>query len=445
MHRNGKNLLNPPRILALGLLVLIGTGTMLLSLPVATETGVPITFIDALFTATSATAVTGLTVVHTANTFSLFGEIVILVLIQVGGLGFMTMSVLAALVLGRKITLRERLLIQESLNQNRIEGVVRLARAVLLFTLAFEGVGAALLAIRFVPDLGWGRGIYYAIFHAVSAFCNAGFDLFPASLTGYRDDYLVNLVIAGLIISGGLGFAVLLEVYQLRHWRKLSLHSKLVLSTTGILLGSGFLAVLLLEFNNQVTLGQLPVGQRLLPAFFQAVVPRTAGFSTLPIESLRPVTLFVMMWLMFIGASSGSTGGGIKTNTFSALLLSLYSMLTGRTETWAFRRQLPPTTIFKAYAVSTMAMMVVGVAVMVLLLTEKAGFEQILFEVFSAFGTVGLSTGITPSLTPAGRIVISLVMYIGRLGPLTLGFALAQQAQRRKQTWHYPEETILVG
>lgn len=445
MYRNGKNLLNPPRILALGLLAVIGIGTLLLRLPVATETGVPITFVNALFTATSATAVTGLTVVHTADTFSLFGEIVVMALIQVGGLGFMTMSVLAALVLGRKITLRERLLIQESLNQNRVQGVVRLTRAVLLFTLAFEGLGAALLAIRFVPDLGWGRGIYYAIFHAVSAFCNAGFDLFPVSLTGYRDDYLVNLVMAGLIIFGGLGFAVLLEVYQLRHWRKLSLHGKLVLSSTGILLGAGFLAVLLLEFNNPATLGQLPAGQRLLPAFFQAVVPRTAGFSTLPTGDLLPVTLFAMMLLMFVGASSGSTGGGIKTNTFSVLLLSLYSMLIGRSETRAFRRQLPVGTIFKAYAVSTMALMVVSLAVLVLLATERAGFEQILFEVFSAFGTVGLSTGITPALSSAGRIVISIVMFIGRLGPLTLGFALAQQAQRRKQTWHYPEETILIG
>ncbi|TDA68252.1 MAG: Trk family potassium uptake protein [Clostridia bacterium] len=445
MHRNGKNLLNPPRVLALGLLVVIGIGALLLKLPVATATGTSISFVDAVFTATSATAVTGLTVVHTADTFSLFGELVILALIQIGGLGFMTMSVLAALVLGRKITLRERLLIQESLNQNRIQGVVRLTRSVLLFTLAFEGTGAALLAIRLVPDLGWGRGVYFAVFHAVSAFCNAGFDLFSASLTAYRDDYLVNMVIAGLIIFGGLGFAVLLEVNQMRHWRKLSLHSKLVLSSTGILLVFGFAAVLLLEFNNQATLGQFPVGQRFLPAFFQAVVPRTAGFFTLPIGELRPVTLLAMMFLMFIGASSGSTGGGIKTNTFSVLLLSLYSMLIGRAETSAFRRQLPPTTVFKAFAVSSMSLMLVGVAALILLATEKASFERVLFEVFSAFGTVGLSTGITPSLTTTGKLVISVVMYVGRLGPLTLGFALAQQAKRRGQAWHYPEETILIG
>lgn len=437
--------IDPPKILALGFLGLIAVGTLLLSLPLATEAGEPLPFIDALFTATSAVAVTGLTVVHTADTFSTFGELVILVLIQVGGLGFMTMSTLAALVLGRKITLRERLVLQQALGQTRLEGIIRLTKAVLQFTFAIEAAGAVLLALRWGPELGWGKAIYYGIFHAISAFCNAGFDLLANSLTGYRGDGVVTLVVAGLFILGGLGFGVLVEIYRRPAWSKVSLQTKLVLCTTGILVAAGFLGVLGLEYRNPATLGSIPGEEKILAAFFQGVTPRTAGFSTLNIGELQPATLFFLMMLMFIGASSGSTGGGIKTNTFATIALSLYTMLLGKEETRAFGRRISPSIIFKAFAVAIMSLSVITIATLVLLGVEKAGFEQIFFEVFSAFGTVGLSTGITAGLSTTSKLVLSATMFIGRVGPLTLGFALARRGQQARDALHYPEEPIMVG
>lgn len=284
--------LRPPQIMVLGFGLVIATGTLLLSLPVASQTGHPVAVIDALFTATSATAVTGLTTVDTQTTYSLFGELVILALIQTGGLGFMTLSTLVALLIGKRITLRERLVMQEAMNQLTVEGVVRLSKYVLVFTLLAEGLGAVILSMRFSRQMPVGQAIYFGIFHSVSAFCNAGFDLFSKSLVDYRGDWVVNLVITGLIITGGIGFSVVADIYTKRSWQRLSLHSKIVIRTTLWLILAGTLIILALEYTNAKSLAPLPLSEKVLAAYFQAVTPRTAGFNTLSIADLRPVTCY---------------------------------------------------------------------------------------------------------------------------------------------------------
>lgn len=366
-------------------------------------------------------------------------------LIQVGGLGFMTMSTLVFLALGKRITFRERLLMKEALNVESVQGIVKLAKYILGFTFTMEAVGALFLALRWSSDLPWGTAIYYGIFHAVSAFCNAGFDLFSVSLQPYRGDVLVNLVITFLIIVGGIGFVVISEVlYHRTGNHGLSLHTRLATSVTAFLLAIGFLNMLIFEFNNPASLGNLPVREKVLAAYFQAVVPRTAGFSTIDIGQLRPVTQFVMIILMFIGASPGSTGGGIKTTTFGSLLVVVYAVVTGKVDFELLRRRIPAITIFKALVIFIISVGVILAAMIALLSVEQFGFLPLLFEVTSAFGTVGLSTGITSSLSTAGKVVLVLVMYIGRVGPLTLAFALAERFKRRPLL-RYPEEQILVG
>lgn len=436
--------LRPPQVLVLGFGVVIAIGTLLLTLPVASETGQPVNVVDALFTATSATAVTGLNTVDTPTTYSLFGELVILALIQTGGLGFMTMSTLVALLLGKRITMKERLVMQEALNQLTVAGVVRLSKYVLGFTLLAESAGGLLLAARFSRDMPLGQALYFGFFHAISAFCNAGFSLFSANLADYRGDLLVNLVITTLIIFGGLGFSVVADIYTKRSWQRLSLHSKIVIRTTLLLLVGGTFLILALEYTNSKSLLPLPMGEKLLASYFQAVTPRTAGFNTLNIGDLRPVTLLFMIVLMFIGASPGSTGGGIKTSTFATIAAAVWSIIKGKMDIEIFGRRLPRGTVLKAMAVAAVSMLLVITVTGILLVTEKAELELVLFEVVSAFGTVGLTAGLTPKLTVAGKLLISLTMYIGRVGPLTLAFAIAQRLGRQGIK-HYPEEGVIIG
>lgn len=436
--------LRPPQVLVLGFGVVIAIGTLLLTLPVASETGQPVNVVDALFTATSATAVTGLNTVDTPTTYSLFGELVILALIQTGGLGFMTMSTLVALLLGKRITMKERLVMQEALNQLTVAGVVRLSKYVLGFTLLAESAGGLLLAARFSRDMPLGQALYFGFFHAISAFCNAGFSLFSANLADYRGDLLVNLVITTLIIFGGLGFSVVADIYTKRSWQRLSLHSKIVIRTTLLLLVGGTFLILALEYTNSKSLLPLPMGEKLLASYFQAVTPRTAGFNTLNIGDLRPVTLLFMIVLMFIGASPGSTGGGIKTSTFATIAAAVWSIIKGKMDIEIFGRRLPRGTVLKAMAVAAVSMLLIITVTGILLVTEKAELELVLFEVVSAFGTVGLTAGLTPKLTVAGKLLISLTMYIGRVGPLTLAFAIAQRLGRQGIK-HYPEEGVIIG
>ncbi|SEK72171.1 trk system potassium uptake protein TrkH [Paenibacillus sp. cl141a] len=437
--------LSPPQILVLGFAAIIFIGTGLLMLPISTTTGEPLAFIDALFTSTSATCVTGLVVVDTGTTFSSFGEVVIMLLIQMGGLGFMTMATLFALVLKRRISLKDRLILQEAMNQSSMEGIVRLIRRVLLYSLVIEACGAVLLSVRWAFDMPLGRAIYYGVFHAVTMFNNAGFDLFGdfRSLTGYVYDPVVNFVVMFLIVSGGIGFIVLSDLIDYRKQRRLSLHSKVVLTMTAALLAVGFIVILIFEFTNPRTLGSLNWGGKFFGALFQSVTPRTAGANTIDITGLRQATQFFIVILMFIGASPGSTGGGIKTTTFTIMVGAVIAMMRGREDIVMFRYRLAQERVLKALTIALLALLLVLTVSMILSTTEEGDFLEILFETTSAFGTVGLSMGLTPDLTVFGKILISLTMFAGRLGPLTLAYALGPK--KGKELYRHPEGKMIIG
>ncbi|MDR7865197.1 MAG: TrkH family potassium uptake protein [Sporomusaceae bacterium] len=436
--------LTPYQILAAGFAGLIIAGAALLATPLASATGEPLRFIDALFTATSAVCVTGLVVADTGTRFSLFGQIVIVLLIQAGGLGIMTMATLMALLMGKKINLRERLIIQEAMNQLTVAGVVRLTRYIIKATLLIEFIAGTILAVRFYQDYGV-KGIYFGYWHAVSAFCNAGFDLFGEyrSLTGYVDDLTVNLVISALIILGGIGFSVMADVWENRRFRDYSLHSKLVLTVTAFLITFGAVVIFAFEQDNPATLGPLSWDGKILASYFQSVTTRTAGYNTVPIGEMGNAALFFIVILMFIGASPGSTGGGVKTTTAGLLAAAIWALVRGREDVEIFERSLSRSIIYKAFALVFIAALLVIVVTMILCVSESAPFLNILFEVVSAFGTVGLSTGITPDLSVTGKLWIILTMFAGRVGPITLALALA--LRQRKAMVKYPEGKVIIG
>lgn len=429
----------------LGFALIILLGSLLLMLPISSAVGETLPFVDALFTATSATCVTGLVVVDTGTYFSTFGQIVIMLLIQVGGLGFMTMATLFSLVLKRKISLKDRLILQEAMNQNTMEGIVRLIRKVLLYSLVIESCAALLFAIRWAFDMPLGRALYFGVFHAVSMFNNAGFDLFGEyrSLTLYVADPLVNFVAMFLIVSGGIGFIVLSDIIDFRRRRKLSLHSKVVLSMTSALIVIGALVIFIFEFTNPRTLAPLGWGGKFWAALFQSVTPRTAGANTVDIGELRQASQFFMIILMFIGASPSSTGGGIKTTTFTILVGAVISMIRGQSDLVLFRYRMAQERIFKAVTITMLALFLVVAVAMVLSTTEDASFLSILFETTSAFGTVGLTMGLTGKLTVIGKILISFTMFAGRLGPLTLAYALGPK--KGKELYRHPEGKMIIG
>jgi trk system potassium uptake protein TrkH len=441
--------LTPPQILVLGFAAIILFGAILLSLPIASTTGQALPFLDAVFTATSATCVTGLVVVDTGTSFTIFGQIVIVLLIQVGGLGFMTMSTLFAFALKKRISLKERLILQEAMNQGSMEGIVRLIRKVITYSLTIELVAAVIFSIRWSIDLGPAKGIYYGIWHAISFFNNAGFDLFGSvtgkfsSLTSYADDPIINIVSMGLIILGGLGFVVISDLLDYRKLKRLSLHSKVVLSTTGFLIAVGAVVIFIFEFSNAKTLGTLNWDGKIWAALFQSVTPRTAGANTVDIGGMRQASQFFMIILMFIGASPGSTGGGIKTTTFTTLVGAMVAMIRGKEDIVLFHYRLGKDRILKAITLTMIALFLVILVAMVLSTTEDHPFLMILFEVTSAFGTVGLSMGLTSDLTVFGKIMISLVMFAGRLGPVTLAYALGPKTE--KELYRYPEGKITIG
>lgn len=438
--------LDPPKTLVLGFALIIMIGTFLLTLPASTVDGMGLPWLNALFTATSATCVTGLVVVDTGSTFTLFGQLVILSLIQIGGLGFMTFATFFALIMRKKISLRERLILQESLNQVTIEGVVRLAKMILIFTALAELIGGILLSIRFAFDFPLGTAIYFGFFHAISNFNNAGFDLMGdfASLTAYVDDPLVSIVVMSLIIIGGIGFMVVSEVYDYRHTRRLSLHTKVVLSTTALLVVAGAVLIFFLEYTNPKTLQPLSMMGKILGSLYQSVTPRTAGSNTLSIGDMHQSSLFLIILLMFIGASPGSTGGGIKTTTFATLVGAVIAQIKGKEDVIFFRQRILPHMIYKSLTVTMIGLFVVMAITMALSITETgAPFQMILFEVTSAFATTGLSMGLTPELSSVGRFLIVLTMFAGRVGPLTIAFALAQRKQ--KEYYRYPKGKITIG
>ena len=444
-------ILNPYRwhlstyqILVLGFAGLILSGVALLMTPYASKSGDSLRFVDALFTATSAVCVTGLVVVDTGTYFSVFGQSVILLLIQIGGLGVMTVATLVAVLSGKKINLKERLLIQEATNQLDLAGVVRLTLYIIRATLLVELVGGTILALRWFQDFGL-KGIYFGYWHAVSAFCNAGFDLFGEyrSITGYVGDLTVNGVIASLIVVGGIGFPVVADLWNCRQTRRFSLHTKVVLTTTVLLivLGSGFIFVA--EYGNAKTLSDLPPADKVMASLFQSVTARTAGYNTVDIGLLREGTLLAIIFLMFVGASPSSMGGGVKTSTAAILFISLVGSVTGKRDPLAFGRQIPQQTVYKAFTIVTISVMLISLVTLTLSFTEAAPIFSLLFEVTSAFGTVGLSTGITPKLSDAGKVLITLTMFAGRVGTLTLLMALALRP--RKERLKYPEGKIVIG
>ncbi len=444
---------SPARFSILAFAVLICVGTLLLVLPAA-STGKGVGLIDALFTATSASCVTGLVVLDTGKDFTAFGQSVILLLIQVGGLGIMTLSTLFLLLAGKRTSLVSRLVIKDALTDGKERSLPSLLKDVLLFTVGIEGIGALLLCVRLLPGRSVPEAVYLSVFHSISAFCNAGFSIFSDSLMHYREDWLVSLTICFLIISGGLGFLVLSELkrkkpIKRRTWTRMSLHSKIVLLTTGILLLTGTFLLICMEWDN--TLYGLSIPGKFLAAFFQSVTTRTAGFNTLPIGAMANETLFFMILLMFIGASPGSCGGGIKTTSLASLIALGISRVRGKERTHCFKRTVAESATGKAISIVMVSGIVVILATMALLMSElgemshvasRGRFLELLFEVVSAFGTVGLSTGATPGLSQTGKVIIVMVMFIGRLGPLVIAMAMSREAAPR---YYYAEEAIMIG
>lgn len=441
--------LSPPQLLTGGFIVIIVIGAFLLSMPHASASGERTPFLDALFTATSAACVTGLVVVDTGTHYSIFGQIVILVLMQVGGLGFMTMATMFALVFRKRISLKDRLVLQESMNQHSLEGIVGLIRKVLVYSLFIELAGAALLAARWSFEIPFGQAVYFGIFHSISMFTNAGFDIMGSlhgtysSMTGHANDPVVNLVVMSLIFLGGIGFVVLAEIIDYRNRRKLTLHSKVVLSTTLLLFAVGTIVILIFEFTNAKTTGHLTASGRLLSAMFQSISPRSGGANTIDISQMRQASQFFIVLLMFIGASPGSSGGGIKVTTFAILAAAVAAMIRGKQDVVLFRYRLANERVYKALTMTLASLFVIVLFTMLLSVTENASLLTILFEVTSAFGTCGLSMGLTPLLSEPGKILIVLMMFIGRLGPLTLAYSL--KGNKDKDLFKYPEGKITIG
>lgn len=438
--------LDPPKFLVLGFAGVILIGAILLTTPIASEDGKGLSFINALFTATSATCVTGLVVVDTGDTFTLFGELVILFLIQVGGLGFMTFATFIFLLLGKRISLKDRLLLKEAVNHLSIAGVVRLVKRILIFTAVIEILGGIILSVRFSFDMPVGKAIYYGFFHAISNFNNAGFDLMGGfqSLTSYVNDPTVVLTICGLITLGGLGFLVMNDLYEHRVSRRLTLHSKVVIYATLMLTIGAAVFIFLFEYGNVNTIEPLSFQGKVLGSLFQSVTARTAGANTLPIGDLTHSALLLIIMLMFIGAGSGSTAGGIKITTLAVLVATVWSQIRGKEDVVLFKRKIALETILKALTVTVIGLFIVVIVTMLLSITDKGhNFIMYFFEATSAFGTVGLSMGLTPELSSLGKILIVLTMFAGRLGPLTI--ALAITMRRRKDSFHYPEGKILIG
>ncbi|WP_320977921.1 TrkH family potassium uptake protein, partial [Hungatella effluvii] len=418
------------QFIAYGFFCVIITGTLLLMLPFASRDGQSEPFLNCLFTATSASCVTGLVVADTWSQWSLFGQLVILTMIQIGGLGFITVGVFISIVLRRKIGLKERGLMMESVNTLQIGGVVRLAKKIIIGTCIFEGTGAVLLAIRFIPQFGFFRGLFYGIFHSISAFCNAGFDLMGgqtpySSFVAYYDDWLVNFVIMSLIIIGGIGFIVWDDLSRNKlHFRKYMLQTKIVLVTTAILVFGGGLLFYLLE-RNHLLVGMNTSG-KILTSLFSSVTARTAGFNTTDTAALTDGSKLLTIILMFIGGSPGSTAGGIKTTTLVVLLLCVHSNIKQTYGINIFGRRLENDAVKRAGTILTINLLLAVTASLAIMAIQPLGFSDILFETFSAIGTVGMTTGITRALHPISRCIIILLMYCGRIGSLSFALAFVQ-------------------
>ena len=446
-ERHGYHRLNQVQYIALGFFFIILAGSLILTLPIASRSGEWTPFLDSMFTATSATCVTGLVVYDTFTHWNVFGQLVILLLIQIGGLGFITVGVGFSMAFRRRIGLWQRDLLKESINAMEIGGIVKLSRKIFIGTALCEGAGAILLATRFIPEFGFVKGIYYSIFHAISAFCNAGFDLMGgqqpyASFTAYATDPVINITIMLLIIVGGLGFVVWSDVVSKRfRWKNYCLHTKMVISVTLILIFGG--ALLLFLFEQGGTIKGMSTGEQILTSLFGSVTARTAGFNTVDTGALQPESKLLTIVLMFIGGSPGATAGGVKTTTIAVILIYVISNLRGENGCNVFHRRIGDEVIKKASMVFCLNLFLGLMSVTLILATSNLHMSDVLFEVYSAISTVGMTTGITRDLNVVGRIVIIILMYCGRIGSMT--FALSFVAKPETKGLSLPEEKITIG
>ena len=447
--RRRKVSMSATKLVALCFLGIILLGTGLLMLPVSSRSGEPCQFLPALFTATSATCVTGLTPFDTWTQWSGFGQVVLLCLIEIGGLGFMSAATLVIFLFRRKVGLRQRMLIAQALSLNEMDGVVRLQRMVIFGSLGFEAAGALILTLWFWPQYGFVRALRWGVFHSISAFCNAGFDIFGSmepgsSLLLFQNDPVVLLTLGALVVLGGLGFLVWQDIAEKRSWKKLSVYSRLVLLATAMLIVSGWALICILEWNNPKTLGNLSVGSKLLGGLFQSITLRTAGFDAINQAGLTQGGKAVSMVLMLIGGSSGSTAGGLKTVTFLVVLLFIWARAHGRSNVSAFCRTIPQEQALNAMTISLMMVLLSVLGGIFVCATSPVSFTDGLFEAISALATVGLTAGATGLLSVPAKILIIIFMYFGRVGVLTisLGFLMGNQAVER---FRYAETSLLIG
>lgn len=447
-HKKNKKItsISPTRVIVSSFAIIILIGAFLLNLPIASNDGESIGFINALFTATSATCVTGLVVADTLTHWTIFGQIVIISLIQVGGLGIVTLATFFSVLLGRKVSLKEKILAQESISDYSFKDVVDLIKKVVLVTATVEIIGAILLSLSFVPRFG-ARGIYVSVFHSISAFCNAGFDLIGnyRSLTQYNGDPIVIYTTATLIVIGGLGFIVWKDLYNYHSQRRLYLHTKIVLIISSFLIIFGTIFFFVSEYTNPDTMGSLSLYEKFNAALFHSVTTRTAGWNSLPLNEMSEVSKVMTILLMYIGAAPGSTGGGIKVTTFGIIVMSILSNIKGDSETTILHRRVSQAIVNKALSIVGLSAVLIFTMTVIIISVEKLNFINVLYEVTSAFGTVGLSTGITPGLHNISKLLLIFTMFLGRVGPLTFAIAIAMRANKKPQNAVYPEGKIMVG
>ncbi len=440
--------LSPTKIIMWGYTAIILVGAFLLCLPISSRAGEFTNFFDCIFTATSATCVTGLIIYDTYTYWSIFGQLIIITLIQIGGLGFMTLALSAVTLTKKHIGLKERYTLKESLSAPSVGGIVRIARFIFFSSITFEAIGAVLLSIKFIPEFGFWRGVYFSIFHSISAFCNAGFDLMGikapfSSLTSYSGSILINLTICSLIIIGGLGFFVWDDLRQHKFdFKRYKLHTKIVLLVTFILILGSTISIFLFE-ENHTSFDNMPYWKRILISFFQAVTPRTAGFNTIDLNSLSDESQILTICLMLIGGSPSSTAGGIKTTTLAVMLLSIVTELRNKKYIECFKRRIDDQTVRHAYSILTMYLFFFFIAAVLISAVDDVSVSRSIFETASAIGTVGLSLGITPSLSTFSHMVLALLMFIGRVGGLTILVAFAKPYPNT--TSQMPLEKLTVG
>lgn len=435
-----RNVVSPPVIIAGSFLFLIMIGTLSLKLPFATTTY--ISWTDALFVATSATTVTGLSVFDPGTTLTLFGEIVLMILIQCGGIGLMTFAVAILILLKKKIGLQNRIYLQESFNQESIGGIIKLVKLILSFVLSVQLFAIIILSIHWIPAFGFKDALYISVFHVISAFNNAGFSLFPDNLIGFANDPIVNIMITALFILGGIGFTVLYDIHQKKSFKEWSLHTKMMIVGTVIINVVAVCIVFLLEYDNPATIGNMPLYEKVMVSYFQGVSPRTAGFNTLNYGDMEDPTILLTMVLMFIGAGSASTASGIKLTTFMVIILATLAFLRQRGEPELFGRSIRLDIVIRSLAIATIGLFIVLTFIFLLTITENIPFLPLAFEVVSAFGTVGLSMGITAQLSDIGEVLLCMVMFVGRIGPLTLFFLLMKP---KKVHYRYPYDQVFTG